>query len=361
MSKCCENCFGDFFLIEYIKSKGTVDSCDFCGSSDKQCLQVQSSELIELFSPFFDFYTPVEDVLSPEELKEYQGMHIWEIIQSEWSVFSDSTDSKKLLTEIATSLGYDAAKDSLLTEFVLNETEYSKKDNQEEDSITAWQLFAKELKVQNRFFPSKVIDRGKLDHLFQSLGKEIRLTDNVKFYRARNSHRREKHLPENMGMPPPEKTLNGRANPVGIPYLYLASDQYTAVAEIRPFINDRVTVGCFELKEDLRLVDLRDVSPFQFYRDEDFDDSINQIGYLRTLGSDLSKPVKPRDAALEYLPTQYLCEHIKDRGLDGVIYKSSLGTGYNIAVFEEKLKRVSTELFRLTETRTQYRFVSCST
>lgn len=158
-----------------------------------------------------------------------------------------------------------------------------------------------------------------------------------------------------MGMRPAEKARNGRANPVGIPYLYLASDLETAISEIRPSLKDKVTVGRFKLLEPFSIIDLRNVSPFRFVEDEDFEKLFSMIGYLNKLGTDLSKPVNPKAAELEYLPTQYLCEFIKSVGYDGVAYNSSLAKGYNLAIFrEEKLKCTRTELYEIEKTTLLY-------
>jgi hypothetical protein len=54
-----------------------------------------------------------------------------------------------------------------------------------------------------------------------------------------------------------------------------------------------------------------------------------------TLGEELSKPIIPKEAALEYLPSQYLCEFIKSIGFAGVLYQSSLGEGFNLALFDD--------------------------
>jgi hypothetical protein len=48
--------------------------------------------------------------------------------------------------------------------------------------------------------------------------------------------------------------------------LYLASDIDTAIAESRPLIKDRMTLGKFKVKSALNIIDLRDPkikSPFE--------------------------------------------------------------------------------------------------
>jgi hypothetical protein len=58
------------------------------------------------------------------------------------------------------------------------------------------------------------------------------------------------------------------------------------------------------------------------------------------LGEELSRPVVPRSAPVEYLPSQYLCEFIKHCGFDGVVYRSSVGPGVNVALFDANRARV---------------------
>ena len=65
-----------------------------------------------------------------------------------------------------------------------------------------------------------------------------------------------------------------------------------------------------------------------------------KIGYMRAdvpflerLGNELTRPVVPQSAAVDYVPSQYLCEFIKDCGFHGVMYRSSVGDGVNLALF----------------------------
>jgi hypothetical protein len=51
------------------------------------------------------------------------------------------------------------------------------------------------------------------------------------------------------------------------------------------------------------------------------------------LGEELTRPVLQSGAAIDYIPTQYLCEFIKKCGFDGVVYRSSVSEGINLALF----------------------------
>ena len=42
----------------------------------------------------------------------------------------------------------------------------------------------------------------------------------------------------------------------------------------------------------------------------------------------------PQGAAIDYVPSQYLCEFIKKCGYDGVVYRSSVSDGINLALFD---------------------------
>lgn len=56
--------------------------------------------------------------------------------------------------------------------------------------------------------------------------------------------------------------------------------------------------------------------------------------FLERLGQELTRPVMPQAAAIDYTPSQFLCEFIKGQGYDGVIYLSSLSEGINLALFD---------------------------
>ena len=61
------------------------------------------------------------------------------------------------------------------------------------------------------------------------------------------------YSPEQM-KPLRDKAYDGRANPKGIPCLYLANRKETAVSEIRPWIGSYVSVGQFKLLRNVELI-----------------------------------------------------------------------------------------------------------
>ncbi|WP_368736990.1 RES family NAD+ phosphorylase [Janibacter hoylei] len=144
-----------------------------------------------------------------------------------------------------------------------------------------------------------------------------------------------------MGAPPKHIASAGRANPVGIPYLYLAYSIETCLYETRASIHSSITVGRFQPTRQLNVLNLADIDPPDFFSIPDVDsvdDQISQVAmhrYLRALSRELTKPVRSSDEPTDYIPTQYLCEFAKAQGLDGVLYSSSLHPGgRNLVLFD---------------------------
>jgi hypothetical protein len=88
---------------------------------------------------------------------------------------------------------------------------------------------------------------------------------------------------------------------------------------------------------NLKIVDLRTpkktVSPFMLGEPEDIARMRSDLPFLERLGLELTRPVLPQSAAIDYTPSQFLCEFIKGQGYDGVIYRSSVSDGVNLALF----------------------------
>jgi hypothetical protein len=132
-----------------------------------------------------------------------------------------------------------------------------------------------------------------------------------------------------------DKAREGRANPKGIPCLYVATTIETAVSEVRPWIGSYVSVGAFRTVRELKLVDcsVLHASPV-FYFEEPSEDEIDKAVW-GSIDRAFSVPVEPTDDIAGYVPTQLLAEVFKSEGYDGVAYKSAFDgeKGYNVALF----------------------------
>ena len=147
-------------------------------------------------------------------------------------------------------------------------------------------------------------------------------------WRFENEEVGEVHAPHEPDMMRPRagRATEGRANPKGIPYLYLASNRETALAEVRPWVGSYVSVGQFKIVRELKVVNCTtERKGLTIYFKEAVWSDIDKA---------FAKPITPTDDVADYVPTQVLSELFKGKGLDGIGYRSSLGDGFNIALFD---------------------------
>ncbi len=144
--------------------------------------------------------------------------------------------------------------------------------------------------------------------------------------------------------PLPEKVSEGRVNPRGIPYLYLATDKKPAISEVRPWVGSYVTVAEFKTSRPLRIVDCSrcEIDPL-VWTGRDFDmlfkvrppspEETTEIVW-RWIDLAFSQPVDRDDSTADYVPTQIIAELFKTNGFDGMKYKSVFNGGKNLALFD---------------------------
>ena len=132
-----------------------------------------------------------------------------------------------------------------------------------------------------------------------------------------------------------DSACEGRVNPKGIPYLYLSTNMNTSMAEVRPWIASYISVGKFKLLKDVKLINctienkrrrmvwLKEPSPQE-----------REISVWNDIDQAFSRPVTPNDSIADYVPTQIVAELFKNNGFDGIAYRSSLGKGHNVVLFD---------------------------
>ncbi len=319
---CCSHCFKDTFLTQQIRSLSTLfGSCKYCNANEVAL--VEPIILRDYFELLLGIYC-----------EDPKGQTLVEWCKSDWELFVDLDNAhcKELLADI-------------LDDGEIVRKKYRPVVPEDGNSLERWQRFREELKHQNRFFPKNAPDTNLLEYFLRMhlCADESAIPDIL--YRARIMDSNLPYPPDEMGKPPKNISTNGRANPAGIPYLYLASDIDTAITEIRPHTSERVCVAEFKVLLKPLVADLRNprktISPFSSLSDEESITSLrNEIGFLCQLGEELTRPVLPKAAHLEYLPSQYLCEFIKHLGFGGVMYRSAVGTGTNFAMFDEESLQV---------------------
>jgi RES domain-containing protein len=179
----------------------------------------------------------------------------------------------------------------------------------------------------------------------ESIAKDVVLWRAQRGYEGRKENEGEEYetevpaaySPERM-RPNAEFVCDGRVNPRGIPCLYLASTPDTAMAEIRPWVGSYISLAQFKVMRDLVVVDcsqdkrifpiwLVNGKPVAYPAEKCEGVVWGDIAYA------LSRPVTPDEPLTEYVPTQVLAEAFRLHGYDGIVYKSLLAKGANIALF----------------------------
>lgn len=250
-----------------------------------------------------------------------------ELMREDWGIFThpnmDVPKAKSLLADILDD-----------GEIVRQKFEFAPR-YRGDDLHLRWDKLRDELMYTNRYFPDANLDKERLRGLLDQL---LAIGAPTKWYRARLQQGSDPYPIDQMGAPPKRITSHGRANPPGIPYLYLGSTEETAVSEVRPHTGEMACIADFSTQDGLKLVDLRNprklISPFVFGDEDEIAALRNDVPFIERLGQELTIPVLPQGAAIDYVPSQYLCEFIKKAGYDGVLYRSSVSTGMNLALFD---------------------------
>lgn len=330
---CCNKCFKDSEIIDIIgdRKKG---ECDFCGSSNVSICDFSNNNSIkENFETLLDAYTPFNKDTDMTLLD--QADYLVNILYSEWHIFNiKQSEIRKFLIELFPDKHKENRKlfDSKVIISGLNDENFL-----EQYSIltkSSWEDFVKEIKTENRFH-TNIINKSILEDILNVSTKEY-FRDH-EFYRARIWFGESGFDEKNMGAPPKDKAIAGRANSEGISYLYLANSEKTTLHETRAGLYDRATVGKFTLNEDIKIVNLSDMDKISPFRMDTLDLLPVNLVHLKKITSEISRPLRKNDSRLDYLPTQYICDFIKSIGFDGIQYSSTMcSDGVNIVVFDEK-------------------------
>lgn len=134
--------------------------------------------------------------------------------------------------------------------------------------------------------------------------------------------------------PLPDRATEGRANPKGIPHLYLATQKDTAMAEVRPWVGSKATLAIFKIARDLKIVNFANEteSKTPIHLTEPPPEEREKAVWAQ-IDNAFSKPVLQTDNDADYIPTQIITEFFKIKGIDGLAYRSNLGVGLNMVLF----------------------------
>ena len=264
----CAECIEDSFLQALIQDYVEHDNCDYCGRKANE-----------------DIAAPVDILIS--NLADTLGYHFaepgdagvpYETREGGWQANVVSTDDALL------TLGFGSSVDSLFEDVV---NAFSGKRWTEAPQgnwlglsihdayMQSWETFAETVKHKSRyFFEAQQSTRRELEYdglagdsptdillvlnQIASDGLVQTITVGSEYHRVRKRNADE-NWPldeENLSAPLNEKSTSGRMNPAGISYLYLASDQATALAEVVYEAPAEYAIGTFATSRALTVLNL---------------------------------------------------------------------------------------------------------
>jgi len=220
--------------------------------------------------------------------------------------------------------------------------------------LSQWQTFCENVKHKARYFNHNNFSVTDFLEKFKLALEKIKYSEDLTIFRARkiNSLEKEITIKSNpsceLGKVSIQSAQNNRFSPIGISYGYFATDEITAIKEIRAIKENKVAIGKFTITDELKLIDFR----FQTMKNkvnifnDDLDISLYcQQQFIKDFLKDISKPIKDSDQLLEYVSTQILSEFIWHLGYDGFLYDSSQNdNGVNLVIFEAKYQFINYEV-----------------
>ncbi len=320
----CAECFNDEEMQKAIlyDPSSKIGACDASGQSDKKVVD------IDIFADFFDAFLSLF-------IPNPRGKGIVELVQEDWNLFKTNDIGMNVITYFLNSGEY---------EYTITEPVGYIDDVK--NIASKWDVLKEEVKSKKRFF-ADLSD-------FDSLGivkVNAKIQKDQIFYRTRILPAGETILPpEKMGCPPAQSASPGRANPLGIPYLYLCQEEETTFYEVRALYLDKLCVGKFRIKEDFSILDFTSTySSLYFAYNADAEPLSSIVGkqkLFQLISHDLSKPLRRYDTEIEYVPTQLICEYCKINNIEGIKFYSSLHKGgVNVVLFyPEKAECIGVEV-----------------
>ena len=258
----CSKCFTDSEIKPIIESLDRKGSCQICNCSDVYIYDTERDfKLVEYFDEFISIFTPSQ--LLPPEFPRAATCLLKDELLANWNIFYklNATQVYDIITNICSEKYQETPE---LFDYPVGIAELYNIDYLHEHSLlttNSWERFVTSLKRQNRFH-TNLINLEILERFCSYIRKPYK--KGTTFYRGRITPHNGFCVSE-MGAPPHEKASAGRANAPGVSCLYIANDVETTIHEVRAGAFDYVSVGKFELLEDIIVVDLKlidKISPF---------------------------------------------------------------------------------------------------
>lgn len=353
MKCCCENCFSDIFLKNYIRENGEIGICEYCNSQNvyiittkrigeyiRDCIEKAYEDVAEGTGVYYD----AED----GEYRDRIGakptiLSVRDIMEG---VFADTVQKNTILEDIFENSGLafeerrygciDWLEDVDNLHLVLQNDLYGLEATK---MYHFWELFKHTIKFYNRFFDMENDNNRKeyLNQLMPYLSEyEKFIPKGEVFCRARELTKELMDITKidvykELSPATPLLTSTNRMSPAGISYLYIASDIETAYEEC--CLKDQgALVAEYVTKQDLHIIDFSQEAFIYSGSifDPNYDHDLQWINeFLKSFVNEITLPVdkENNELSFEYVSTEIIAEYIRSLGYDGIGFNSSVGKG----------------------------------
>jgi hypothetical protein len=343
-TKICIDCVKEFHLKELIENSHITDNCSFCNNKRKIC-DYQDDQFYYLLKSLIRYYYNEWDYNEHLGGESLYKLLITDHIFFNKDNFTNPNDIENLIELVENFEAYEKYNEGISLHAGYDEDGNQNfllralKSEIDNDILKIIKL----LKHTNYFELEELIINGLRE--FIDIAK-INIVKNSKYYRARIGYSKKEYDYLDGGMegkyiyspfseneissPPPFLTQSGRLNRAGVSFLYCATNSNTAISEVRPHPGDKVSVGCFMNKEELKIFNLSKDYLLDFYRT---DALLDKFVYLNSLNLLFQKTIPPSKRE-SYSITQIVSDSIRKLGFDGILFDSSVGEGENLVIFE---------------------------
>lgn len=342
----CRGCFRDERLRRWISDQPNLQlgTCAWCGSQNVRLVPLE-----DLGSHFRAVATTYTENLGDIEFFAGRGDAIGDLIQEDWATFSDAIEEVNRVSSLCVAI----LKAGLHPKDDVDEPDYDgiflREDPMGRSVDEDWNERVSDLLTHPPAPPTleeiaatpeladvEIDMPDRLEYIIEEMGREFDVGEAL--FRARVHRDRERtarFTPPELAAPPIEHAKAGRANRENEAVLYVASDEVTAVSEVRPWKGAPVAVARIVLTKKVRILDLSDLEALESpFFEGDIRWKVEARGLLWQLREDLKRPVTPHLSDRQYLPTQYAAELARNAGFDGIAFPSAMGPGKNIVIFD---------------------------
>ena len=182
--------------------------------------------------------------------------------------------------------------------------------------------FLVQIKKGSKFYRARVIPFTDYKSFHKGIGYEA---DRLRGYNWKESKE-----------PPKNITTEQRNSKPGEEALYVADDEVTACAEAKSMVREYISVAEFELSDSVQVLDF---SKMQFSKSfYQYNDTygVNVREMLSTLEFYFSRPVYSKE---EYVFSQQIVKHFREKGITGFKYRSFYSSGNNFTFFEDAINK----------------------